>query len=284
MVFRGGSWDWRLPPCGKDLNDLSSLSELIGNTTLSFDGIDKWSWSYEASGTFKVKTLSNSIQNALLSDYLLHALVARGIPIIDPSCPFCNHPSEDLQHNLGCTSRTKNFHLVRKVSLWALWKWRNKLVNADPVTTESITEEDIFLSIQRLSKTWISARFTQGYAAWDRWIIRPLNILDHKAFTSIKPVSQNCVVDERLIWIEINDLPLCAWGSSALKKVASAFGKFMFFEIDRLPSIGTRRICTWKAKICDDTGKSDSKSNTANDNCDFEFDTANDTAKDDQVC
>ncbi|GJT38285.1 hypothetical protein Tco_0938150 [Tanacetum coccineum] len=105
---------WCLPPRGRALNDLYSLCDLIGNTTLSFDVIDKWSGSYEASGTFKVKTLSNSIQNALLSccdvgkhhiwnswiprkvnvciwraslDRLASRsnLVARGILIIDPS-------------------------------------------------------------------------------------------------------------------------------------------------------------------------------------------------------
>ncbi|GJT71782.1 hypothetical protein Tco_1031068 [Tanacetum coccineum] len=56
-----------MDPLLRDLNELSSLSDLIGNTSLSLDDIDKWSWSYKASSTFRVKTLSNSIQNALLS-------------------------------------------------------------------------------------------------------------------------------------------------------------------------------------------------------------------------
>ncbi|GJZ94121.1 2-methylene-furan-3-one reductase-like protein [Tanacetum coccineum] len=56
-----------------------------------------------------------------------------------------------------------------------IWKWRNKLVNAKPDDASSVRDEDIFPSIQRLSKSWISALFSKGAAAWDNWISRPFD-------------------------------------------------------------------------------------------------------------
>nr|GEV50285.1 RNA-directed DNA polymerase, eukaryota [Tanacetum cinerariifolium] len=46
-----------------------------------------------------------------------------------------------------------------------------------------------------------------------------------------------------MIWIEIRDLPLCAWGSNAYKKVAYMFGKFIFFEADESTKMSSGRIC-----------------------------------------
>ncbi|GJQ91567.1 RNA-directed DNA polymerase, eukaryota, reverse transcriptase zinc-binding domain protein [Tanacetum coccineum] len=51
------------------------------------------------------------------------------------------------------------------------------------------------------------------------------------------------VVDERILWIEISGLPLCAWGSNAYKKIACSFGKFLFFEKEDSSALSSGRVC-----------------------------------------
>ncbi|GJY16968.1 RNA-directed DNA polymerase, eukaryota, reverse transcriptase zinc-binding domain protein, partial [Tanacetum coccineum] len=51
------------------------------------------------------------------------------------------------------------------------------------------------------------------------------------------------MINEIMIWIDIQGLLLCAWGSAALKRVASSFGKFMFFELDHSDNMSIGRLC-----------------------------------------
>ncbi|GJT02473.1 hypothetical protein Tco_0823642 [Tanacetum coccineum] len=81
----------------------------MGCLKLSSNGEDKWVWNGNASRNFKVKILSKSVQNSLLKNDAIG---------------------------------------VFYYSLWAIWKWRNKIVNAMPEEIARTKDEDIFPSIQ----------------------------------------------------------------------------------------------------------------------------------------
>nr|GEV96852.1 hypothetical protein [Tanacetum cinerariifolium] len=65
---------------------------------------------------------------------------------------------------------------IFQITIWALWKWRNRLVNASADLIAKIKDEDIVSTIQRLSKTGIAARLTSKQANWDAWITRPFDL------------------------------------------------------------------------------------------------------------
>ncbi|GJV00413.1 RNA-directed DNA polymerase, eukaryota, reverse transcriptase zinc-binding domain protein [Tanacetum coccineum] len=64
-----------------------------------------------------------------------------------------------------------------------------------------------------------------------------------KLYSVKRAPSSNFTLDERILWIEISGLPLCAWGSNAYKKIACSFGKFLFFEKEDSSTLSSGRVC-----------------------------------------
>ncbi|GJR23759.1 putative ribonuclease H-like domain-containing protein [Tanacetum coccineum] len=229
-----GRWAWRFPPRGRALDDLSSLIASIGNLTLCDDAIDKWSWFRDTSRIFKVKSLANSLQNLLLADSKLNFhhiwnswiphkvnicvwrasldklptrsnLILRGVNVSSVLCPLCDAEVESVEHclikclwigNFRCPRVNKVLNGVLQCVIWVVWKWRNKVVNAPLDSIISAKSEDIFPSIQRLSKLWIAACCSSIPLDWSFRILNPKSTdvvgmalpvqnINHSAFRSM---------------------------------------------------------------------------------------------------
>nr|GEV07491.1 kinase-interacting protein 1-like [Tanacetum cinerariifolium] len=116
-----GNWSWISPLRGRENDDLASLVSYIGCLHLNMDGANKWVWSLDTSGSFKISTLTKRIQNVQLAEFI-----------------------------------TGDHHLWD--SLVPRKNWGNMIVNTEPDAVVKIKGEDIFPSIQRLSMIWIAAR------------------------------------------------------------------------------------------------------------------------------
>nr|GEW21735.1 hypothetical protein [Tanacetum cinerariifolium] len=142
----GGTWSWRFPHRGRALDALDDIVLLISNLSLS-DIKDKWSWSRDASRSFKVKDCCNIIQENALADRCLglhhfwnswipHKVnicvwrasinrlasrtnpAMRGIDIPSTLCPLCESDEESIEHCLIFCSRV--LPIWRKV--WSWWQ------------------------------------------------------------------------------------------------------------------------------------------------------------------
>ncbi|GJV30473.1 RNA-directed DNA polymerase, eukaryota [Tanacetum coccineum] len=61
-------------------------------------------------------------------------------------------------------------------------------------------------------------------------------------FKSLRPLSSEFVVNERLVWLEISKLPLCAWNSCVFKKIATLWGEVLFADEDESNSLEIGKV------------------------------------------
>ncbi|PWA46879.1 RNA-directed DNA polymerase, eukaryota, Reverse transcriptase zinc-binding domain protein [Artemisia annua] len=80
---------------------------------------------------------------------------------------FCQHIPSHLH---------KVFQGVCFVRMWAVWKWRNKMVHSRVEDKLVVGSEDIFALIQSNILLWISNRFPKGKFNLKAWITNPSSI------------------------------------------------------------------------------------------------------------
>nr|GEV37041.1 paired amphipathic helix protein Sin3-like 2 isoform X3 [Tanacetum cinerariifolium] len=57
------------------------------------------------------------------------------------------------------------------------------------------------------------------------------------------PIDKDFVSDERVVWIDIVGVPLCAWTSNAFKKISTLWGERLFVDLDKEESLTHGKVC-----------------------------------------
>ncbi|GJT07167.1 hypothetical protein Tco_0841629 [Tanacetum coccineum] len=178
-VWRG-VWMWRIPPCGRSLDDVSSLCSLISDLSLSSEGFDKWQWALDASGVLIVSKLcpfceleDETLKHCLIKCSHVQTLWRKVWSWLRFNTTF-SIPHVNIKDiaagNVGITGNhilAKIFHGVFQCVLWAIWHLRNKVVNSFPDSVIAAKSDDVFPSIQRLSLLWISRRCHLKTVSWE---------------------------------------------------------------------------------------------------------------------
>ncbi|GKA63444.1 RNA-directed DNA polymerase, eukaryota, reverse transcriptase zinc-binding domain protein [Tanacetum coccineum] len=194
----------------------SLISTIGNLTVLSNEAApESWSWSMDSSGKFKVNicvcraslnrlaTRSNLVSRGInipssccplcndVEEDTEHILIQcpRVLTIwwkvwswwhLMPHTIFLSFNVKDIAlgalNSHGCHRLRKIIHGVFQCTLWATWKWRNKVLSSSLDRVENAKDEDIFPFIQRISKTWISARCSQKPSSWSCCISAPYNL------------------------------------------------------------------------------------------------------------
>ncbi|GJR99062.1 RNA-directed DNA polymerase, eukaryota [Tanacetum coccineum] len=137
-----------------------------------------------------------------------------------------------------------SYHLFASVALFKRHETKEdvpkkvakKMNGESKVETHEVKKKQLILSDQELVALVTISQFGDMKCLQNNTTLKSF-------FSLVKSVSKNFYVDERMVWVKISRLPLCAWGSNAYKKVASSVGKFMFFENDSSTAMSLGRVC-----------------------------------------
>ncbi|GJV41127.1 reverse transcriptase domain, reverse transcriptase zinc-binding domain protein [Tanacetum coccineum] len=154
-------WEWRVPPRSRASSDCHRLDSLVCDISLRDGYSDGWDWLPNSGNAFIVKHLSKMIDDITLGENNLEVIAGSFVKLLPPR----------LQNILQG---------VCLVTLWSVWKWRNKVAH---FTIESKYKEqgaDNFSMIQANSLLWISNRWSKKSVIpnWKSWVNRPRGIYD----------------------------------------------------------------------------------------------------------
>ncbi|GJS44824.1 hypothetical protein Tco_0594945 [Tanacetum coccineum] len=79
-------------------------------------------------------------------------------------------------------------------------------------------------------------------------------------FSSMKPWHDDFMVEERLVWLEIEGVPLRAWENNTFKSICSKWGEVIFsddFDISHIYALRIRELCSLTPKFVGDDSASD---------------------------
>ncbi|GKE97480.1 hypothetical protein Tco_0020831, partial [Tanacetum coccineum] len=107
----------------------------------------------------------------------------KGVELVESSSPDLIPPFSVVEIACGNVNIPGDSNLIKamngvfQITLWAIWNWRNRLIHATGEDIESIKMEDIFPSIQRMAKLWMSARISSKLKTdWNCWVARSFDL------------------------------------------------------------------------------------------------------------
>ncbi|PWA59031.1 RNA-directed DNA polymerase, eukaryota, Reverse transcriptase zinc-binding domain protein [Artemisia annua] len=204
-------WIWSL-----DNNkgfSVNHLSKLIDSRILSpgcLGRVVNWNnWVPRKVNIFNWRVVNDIIPH-------LSNIYKRGIDVHSLLCPLCDSDIEDSNHilfnchkvkpmwlkcfdwwNYSVSAHPPSFvslvssffshnnkwlakicHGVSLVVLWAIWRWRNRIIHTVSDSRQAVIDEDIFPQIQILSFLWISNRCKRLGFNWSTWISCPWEIVE----------------------------------------------------------------------------------------------------------
>ncbi|GJX88358.1 RNA-directed DNA polymerase, eukaryota [Tanacetum coccineum] len=135
--------------------------------------------------------------------------------VLDDSC------AHETDHTLSLVGKLKEF---------------GSLPNLNKILVEEGFPDII---IRYMGGLWVILQFSSKTSK-DNFM---LHVGVNSWFSKIQQASNSFNVDERVVWIDIEGVPLCAWSNNTFTRIASIWGSLLYDEDENSPHFHRKRLC-----------------------------------------